>query len=52
MMKQMCSQSKDPGNCEAMAKERMARREKLREACKDKRGEELKNCIRENSSQK
>jgi hypothetical protein len=52
MMKQMCAQSKDPGKCEALGKERMARREKLREACKDKRGEELKACIRDNSPQK
>ena len=51
MLKQMCAQSKDPGKCETVGKERMARREKIREACKDKRGEELKACIRTNSGE-
>jgi len=48
----MCAQSKDPAKCEALDKERMARRDKIREACKDQRGEELRACIREQRSQK
>jgi hypothetical protein len=47
-----CAQSKDPAKCEAMGKERMARREKIREACKDKRGDDLKACIREHRGDK
>jgi hypothetical protein len=52
MVKQMCAQSKDPARCEALDQERTVRREKLREACKDRRGEELKACIRDYRSQK
>ncbi len=47
MRREMCAQSADPAKCEARAKERAARRTKMREACKDKQGEELKACIRE-----
>src|ERR671911_305079 len=34
MRKELCAQSKDPANCEAQAKEWMAKRDKAREACK------------------
>lgn len=47
MVHEMCAQSKDAAKCEAQGSERMARRERLREACKDKRGDDLKACIRE-----
>ena len=50
MAQEFCSQEKDSARCEAEAKARLARREKMekmREACKDKSGEELKACIRE-----
>ena len=47
MRREMCAQSADPAKCEARAKDRAARRAKMREACKDKQGEELKACIRE-----
>jgi hypothetical protein len=43
----MCAQAKDPAKCNAQAKERQARREKVREACKDKRGDDRKACARE-----
>ena len=52
MVKQMCAESRDAAKCEAAGKERIARREKIREACKDKRGEDLKACIRDNRSPK
>jgi hypothetical protein len=48
MAHEFCAQAKDTARCEAEAKARLARREKIREACKDKRGEELRTCIREN----
>ena len=44
MRREMCAQSKDPAKCEAAVKERAARRDKAREACKDKKGEDL-NCL-------
>ena len=54
MRQHMCAQAKDPAQCEARAKERMAMREKrmemrqkAHEACTGKRGEELKSCLRE-----
>jgi hypothetical protein len=47
MRREMCAQTKDPAKCEAQAKERMARRDKTREACKGKEGEALRSCIRE-----
>ena len=46
------AESRDAAKCEAAGKERLARREKIREACKDKRGEDLKACIREHRSPK
>jgi hypothetical protein len=52
MAKETCSRAQDPAKCEADSKERMARRHKIHEACKDKRGEELKSCIRDQRSQK
>ena len=42
----------DPAKCEAEKKERMARREKMREACKGKQGDELRACIREQRGKK
>jgi len=42
----------DPGKCEAQVKEAAARRAKIREACKDKTGEELKSCVREQRQKK
>jgi hypothetical protein len=47
MRREMCAQTKDPAKCEAQAKEAMARRDKVREACKGKQGEELRACIKE-----
>jgi hypothetical protein len=52
MVKQMCAQAKDAAKCEQAGRQRLARREQMREACKDKRGEELKACIREQSGGK
>ena len=46
MRRELCAQTKDPAKCEAQAKERMAQRERIREACKDKTGDELRACIR------
>jgi hypothetical protein len=43
--REACQQ--DPVKCEARKKEFAAARAKIREACKDKQGEELKSCIRE-----
>ena len=52
----MCAESKDPKACEAKAKEaaqrNQAQREKIRAACKDKTGEELKACIHEQRGKK
>jgi len=48
MRREMCAQSKDPGKCEAAA----AQRAKIREACKDKTGEALKSCVREQRQKK
>jgi hypothetical protein len=54
MREQACAQAKDPAACVARAKEQSKRREqrletrqKAREACAGKRGEELKSCLRE-----
>ena len=47
MMKEMCAQAKDAARCEAEGQAALARRARIREACKDKRGEELRTCIRE-----
>jgi Spy/CpxP family protein refolding chaperone len=54
MIEQGCARSKDPAQCLARAKERAERhkaraaeREKMREACKDKKGDEMRNCLRE-----
>jgi hypothetical protein len=46
MRRELCAQTKDPAKCEAQAKERMAQRERIREGCKDKTGDELRDCIR------
>jgi len=47
MRREMCAQTRDPGACEARAKEAAARRAQVREACRGKAGEELKSCVRE-----
>ena len=47
MRREMCAQSADPAKCEARAKEASAIRAQVREACKDKKGEELRACVRE-----
>ena len=47
MQREFCAQTADPAKCEAQVKQRTAQREKIREACKDKTGEALKACIRE-----
>jgi hypothetical protein len=47
MQREFCAQTADPAKCEAAAKQRSAQRDKIREACKDKTGEALKACIRE-----
>jgi uncharacterized membrane protein YebE (DUF533 family) len=52
MRKEMCAQAKDPGRCEAEAKERAARREQIRQACKGKEGEAFKACVREQRGNK
>ena len=50
MQREFCAQTADPAKCEAAAKERSAQRDKIREACKDRTGEALKACIREQRS--
>jgi hypothetical protein len=52
MRREMCAQSKDPAKCEAMAKQGAERRAQIRAACKDKKGDELKSCIREQRGKK
>jgi hypothetical protein len=52
MRREMCAQTKDPAKCEAQVKEHAAKRAKIREACKDKKGDELKSCIREQRQKK
>jgi hypothetical protein len=47
MQREFCAQTADPAKCEAGAKQRSAQREKIREACKGKTGDELRACIRE-----
>ena len=47
MQREFCAQTADPAKCEAQAKARTAQREKIREACKGKTGEELKACVRD-----
>ncbi len=47
MQRELCAQTADPAKCEAAAKQRSVQRDKIREACKDKTGEALKACIRE-----
>jgi Spy/CpxP family protein refolding chaperone len=52
----MCAESKDPAKCEARAKEmaqkHQANRDQIREACKDKKGDEFKACAREQRGKK
>ena len=47
MEKAFCAEADDPGKCESNLKEREARRQQIREACKDKKGDDLKACIKE-----
>jgi len=47
MRRELCAQTKDAAKCEAQAKEAMARRDKIREACKDKQGDERRACIKQ-----
>ena len=47
VVKERCAGAKDAARCEAETRSGMARRENIREACKDKRGDDLKACIRE-----
>jgi hypothetical protein len=47
MRKELCAQSKDPAQCEAQAKEWMAKRDQAHEACKGKTGDEQRACLRE-----
>ncbi|MCI0538482.1 MAG: hypothetical protein L0Z50_25015 [Verrucomicrobiales bacterium] len=46
---QMCAKAPDQAKCRAEGKQRMARhmeeRQKMHEACTDKRGDELMNCL-------
>jgi hypothetical protein len=46
MRRETCAQAKDPAQCEARIKEAVAKREKIREACKDRKGDEYRACIR------
>jgi hypothetical protein len=50
VQREACAQAKDPAQCEARAKEGMAKREKAREACKDRKGDDYRACIREQRS--
>jgi hypothetical protein len=52
MRRELCAQTKDPAQCEARAKEAMAKREKAREACKGKQGDDLRACMREQLGRK
>lgn len=47
MRREVCAQTQDPAKCEARAKEAMAKRDKIREACKGKEGDERRACIKE-----
>ena len=47
MTEQYCAKSSDKAKCEAQAKEAAARRDKIREACKDKQGDAYRSCVRE-----
>jgi len=47
VLAEVCAQAKDPAQCEAHIKEAVAKREKIREACKGKAGEEYRACVRE-----
>ncbi len=47
MRVQMCQQSKDPARCEDNARKNAERRDLVLEACKDKQGPVLRQCLRE-----
>jgi hypothetical protein len=47
MTKSLCADTRDPGRCEARMKAGAERRSEIREACKGKKGDELKACVRE-----
>jgi hypothetical protein len=46
MRRETCAQATDPAQCETRIKEAAAKREKIREACKDKKGDDYRACIR------
>jgi hypothetical protein len=50
MRRETCAQTKDAAQCEARIKAALAKREKVRAACKDKKGEDYTACIREQRS--
>jgi hypothetical protein len=52
MRDQMCAQSKDPAKCKAEAEKRGEAFKKAREACKDKKGDEARACMRERLGKK
>jgi hypothetical protein len=52
MRREMCAQTKDAAKCEARIKAAAAQRAKIREACKEKHGEELRRCLREQRGKK
>jgi hypothetical protein len=59
MRREMCAKAPDRAQCEARAREREQRRserlderQKAHEACTGKRGEELRNCLREQHPKK
>ena len=47
MRRALCAQTRDPAKCEVQAKQAMARRDEIREACKDKQGDERRACIQQ-----
>jgi hypothetical protein len=47
VQREMCAQASDPKACES----RIAQREKIRAACKDKKGEEHRACLRQQRSE-
>ena len=46
MRRETCAQAKDPAQCEARIREAAAKREKIREACQGKKGDEYRACLR------
>jgi hypothetical protein len=50
--RELCAQSGDPAKCEKNAMLRATQGARLREACKDKKGDELRACMREQRRKK